>query len=63
MTCIFALTEAWYKTAHEKVTSWLSLGSLEKNTPKIWSFLSKGSFRSVLACFKLLNGHAEGSAS
>lgn len=64
MTCSFALTKAWYRIAHGKVTSWLSFPGFKNNPPIFWSFFVVLFFlRSVLACFKLLNGHAEGSAA
>ncbi len=38
MTCSFALTKAWYRIAHEKVTSWLSFLGFKNNPPIFWMF-------------------------
>lgn len=36
MTCSFALTKAWYRIAHGKVTSWLSFLGFKNNPPNIF---------------------------
>lgn len=65
MTCSFALTKRHGTGLRmRKVTSWLSFPGFKNNPPILWSFFCpQFVFRSVLACFKLLNGHAEGSAA
>lgn len=69
MTCSLALTKAWYRTVHGKVTFWFAFPGFKKQYfPQYFGFslfctLLTSVFRSVLACFKLLNGHAEGSAA